>query len=180
MLNIEYKAELQDAALAEAIVKRMGATFIKTLEQTDTYYRVPSGRLKKRECPGEPEEWIAYDRPNDPAARASDYRLMSAQDARERYGERPLPIWLQVRKVRQFYMLGSTRIHIDDVDQLGRFIEFEALVSKSHTIEACHASITKLLDKLGPVMGEPISSSYSDLMARELEMDAFDQSRGEP
>ncbi|VAX40118.1 hypothetical protein MNBD_PLANCTO03-1518, partial [hydrothermal vent metagenome] len=52
MHNVEYKAELRDMAMAKATCRAVGASHIITLEQTDTYFRVPSGRLKRRECPG--------------------------------------------------------------------------------------------------------------------------------
>ena len=49
MHNVEFKSELRDLELAQSICKAMGATHAEILEQTDTYYKVPSGRLKRRE-----------------------------------------------------------------------------------------------------------------------------------
>ena len=174
MQNIEFKSELRDISLARPIVKRLGATHIATLEQTDTYFRIASGRLKKRECVGEPTEWIRYDRPNRPGARMSTFTLYSEQQALERFGTEPLPIWLTVKKTRELYMLGATRIHLDVVEDLGTFLEFEALVSRSNPVAKAHESVARLREALGPVLGEPISASYSDMLAKELEMDAFD------
>ena len=45
MHNVEFKSELRDLELAQSICKAMGATHAEILEQTDTYYKVPSGRL---------------------------------------------------------------------------------------------------------------------------------------
>ena len=56
MHNVEFKCELRDLPLARSILKAKGASFIGELRQTDTYYKISSGRLKKRECEGEPVE----------------------------------------------------------------------------------------------------------------------------
>ena len=45
MHNVEFKSELRDYGLAQTICRALGATEALVLEQTDTYYKVPSGRL---------------------------------------------------------------------------------------------------------------------------------------
>jgi adenylate cyclase class IV len=60
------------------------------------------------------------------------------------------------------------RIHIDTVDRLGTFIEFEAMVTRSFTVRDGHDAIAELRDIFGQMLGEPISVSYSDLMEQEL------------
>jgi adenylate cyclase class IV len=171
MHNVEFKAELRDLALAKTVCSALNATFIGTLEQTDTYYRIPSGRLKKRECVGEPMEFIFYDRANRTRPKLSHFTIYSEQQAAERFGLQPLPIWVVVRKTRDLYMLGSVRIHLDRVEGLGNFLEFEALVSTSQNIARCHEVIAELREAFGPVLGEPIACGYSDLLAREGEME---------
>ena len=63
----------------------------------------------------------------------------------------------------------NVRIHLDEVDELGTFIEFEAMVSKDHDVKECHQSIAHLREAFRPIMGEPVSVSYCDLMAQQLE-----------
>ncbi len=169
MQNVEFKAELRDPALAKAILgpAGIGATWIVQLHQTDTYYVVPAGRLKKRECPGEPTEYIFYDRADRAQPKLSHFKLYTEGQALERFGSSPLPVWLVVKKVRDLYMLGNVRIHLDDVEGLGHFIEFEALVSPQHTIALCHEALAVLREQLGLAMGEPIAQGYSDLLERE-------------
>ena len=165
MLNVEYKAELRDLPLARTILKALRATPIAVLRQTDTYYRIGQGRLKKRECEGEPVEYIYYDRANRAAAKLSLFNVYSERQARERYGEQELPIWVVVRKSRELFILDNVRIHLDRVDGLGDFIEFEAIVSKTHNVAKCHRDLAGLRERLGPAMGEAIGVSYSDLIA---------------
>jgi adenylate cyclase class IV len=167
MQNVEFKAELRDPDLAAAVCRSLGATHVATLNQTDTYYRVTEGRLKKRECPGEPPEWIFYAREDRPHPKLSKFTIYSDHEARTRFGERHMPVWLVVKKQRQLYMLGGVRIHLDSVEGLGTFIEFEALVSRNQNVAQRHHDVEKLRQAFGPALGEPIACGYSDLMASE-------------
>jgi adenylate cyclase, class 2 len=165
--NVEIKVELRDPALARQILitPSVGATWIMQLRQTDTYYKVPAGRLKKRESPGEPTEYIFYDRSDKPTARLSHFKIYSEAQAAERFGSTPLPVWAVVTKTRDLYMLGNVRIHLDEVEGLGAFLELEALVSPQHGVAACHEVVADLRAKLAPVLGETIACGYSDLIA---------------
>lgn len=169
MHNIEYKAELRDMALAKAACTAVGAKFIISLEQTDTYFRVPSGRLKRRVCEGEPTEWIFYDRANQSRPRLSTFTIYSNKEARTRFGSTPLSVQVVVKKKRELYMLDNVRIHLDTVESLGTFLEFEALVNPGYPVAACHATIDNLRDAFNIAMGEPISCSYADLVLQEQE-----------
>ncbi|GJM18854.1 MAG: adenylate cyclase [Phycisphaeraceae bacterium] len=177
MRNVEYKAELRDHDLARAICARLGARHVVTMRQTDTYYRVANGRLKKRESViiepdgpiEEPTEIIYYHRANKSEPKVSTFTCYSEDEAREHFGTRELPIWLAVRKTRSLWMLGPTRIHLDTVEDLGTFIEFESMISKSHTQARAREANETLRAALAPLLGEPIACSYSDLLALELE-----------
>ena len=86
MQNLEFKAELRDPAIAPSICRKIGATHAETLEQTDTYYRMPDARLKRRECPGHPTEYILYHRKDHAGPRLSRYTIYTEQQALERFG----------------------------------------------------------------------------------------------
>ena len=175
MHNVEYKAELRDLAVARAACKAVGAAHIITLEQTDTYFRIPSGRLKRRECPGEPTEWIFYDRKDEARPRLSCFTIYSDSQARERFGVAPLPELVVVRKTRDLYLYENTRIHLDQVEGLGTFLEFEALVSPGFPVAKCHATVDQLRATFTPALGEPLSCSYADLLIAAQEFTAREQ-----
>lgn len=169
MHNVELKLELRDPTLARTILRTLGATHVATMQQKDTYFRVPSGRLKKRECPDEPTEYIFYDRSNASRPRMSHFTIYTENEALTRFGITPLPVWVIVEKSRDLFLRGNVRVHIDHVTNLGDFLEFEALVSPEFHVAKCHEAIAELRAALAPVLGEPVSVSYSDLIAQEEE-----------
>jgi adenylate cyclase class 2 len=165
MQNVEFKAELRDPALARNIATSINATWVGTLRQTDTYYRVPDARLKKRECEGHPTEYVFYSRGNRSRPKLSNFTIYSEEQALERFGTSPLPVWVVIRKTRELYVLDGVRIHFDKVEGLGDFVEFEALVCPERNFSQCHAMMDTLRRAFGPVMGEPIACGYADLLA---------------
>jgi adenylate cyclase, class 2 len=169
MQNIEFKAELRDIEAARAQCRTLGARKIGMIDQTDEYFRLTDGRLKRRSAPGEPTEWIFYHRPDHVRPRMSSYTILTEEQSRRRWGTQSLRPWLTVRKKRELWMLENLRIHLDIVEELGTFIEFEAVVSKLHDVKSCHKANERLREAFGPVLGEPVSASYSDLMETYLQ-----------
>lgn len=182
MQNVEFKAELRDLTIARAVARKLSAPRVASIEQTDTYYRTFNGRLKKRETvhtgddhAAEPVEYIHYERDNRTRPKISGFRIMTEDEFRERFGTEPLNEWLTVRKAREVYLLDHTRIHLDTVEGLGpggspgTFLEFESMVSKNNNIARAHETIERLRAAFGPVLGEPISVGYSDLLAATID-----------
>ncbi|MFG0251307.1 MAG: class IV adenylate cyclase [Phycisphaerales bacterium JB038] len=165
MQNIEFKAELRDMEVARAQCRALGANCMGVLRQRDTYFRLTSGRLKRRETEGEPTEWIFYHRPDRPQARMSHFMMYTEQQALARFGSNPLPTYVVVEKSRELWLLNNVRIHLDEVHRLGRFIEFEALVDKHNDVQTCHDRIADLRESFAPIQGEMIAPSYADLVA---------------
>ncbi len=169
MQSVEWKAELRDPSLVRAVLRRAGAVHADTLDQRDTYFRVADGMLKKRESPGEPTEFIHYRRAYYLRPKISRFTVYSEEQAAERFGTLPMPVWLVVEKKREVWLDGGARIHLDAVQHLGDFIEIELLVSRKQTLRACHDHTARLRRLLGPLVGEPIAVGYAQLMALELE-----------
>ena len=168
MQNIEFKAELRDIHEARTQLRVLGAQFIGTLEQTDTYYKLADGRLKKREAPGEPVEWLFYHRPDRITPKMCNYTILSDEQAKLRWGTHSLRQWLVVKKTRDLWMLDDVRIHLDQVEDIGTFIEFEAMVTKRCNVKECHMAMGELREVFESLLGEAISVSYSDLMEQGL------------
>ena len=180
MQNIEFKSELRDVALARALLKRIQAVWVETLVQTDTYYRLADGRLKKRETAGHPTEWIFYHRRDEARARVSRFAIYSEVQAAARFGQLDMPVWVTVKKTREVYLHLGVRVHLDCVEGLGLgapagaegygwFLELEALVTPRQTEERAQQAVALLKQALQPALGELLSQSYSDMMAAEVE-----------
>lgn len=167
MTNIEFKAELRDLDLCRTLLRKIHATFVDTLEQTDTYYRLSDGRLKKRETKGQPTEYIFYHRENSARPRASRFTIYSENQARQHFGAGELPVVVQVIKTRELYMHSGVRIHLDLVKDLGTFIELEALITPQTPEAHCFQTVELLKAALVPVMGEMLSHSYADMVQNE-------------
>jgi adenylate cyclase class IV len=164
MQNVEYKAELRDISLAKTLCGAVGASWVSTLEQTDTYYRVADAKLKRRECIGYEPEWVFYNRSSRPQPKLSNFTIYSDAQAQQRFGAVPLPVLCVVKKRRELYMSRhGVRIHLDHVEGLGDFIEFEALVCPERSLSDAHAQVEELRRAFRPAMGEAIAAGYADL-----------------
>ncbi len=173
MRNIEFKAELRDLDAARTQCKLIGADCVAVTRQVDTYFKLTDGRLKRREAEGEPVEWIYYHRADESRPKLSNYTILSDDQARLRWGTHSLREWLVVAKTREIWILENIRVHLDEVDDLGVFIEFEAIVSREHNVQECHELIADLRTRFGPVINEPISLSYSDLMEQLININSL-------
>ncbi|MBI4871960.1 MAG: class IV adenylate cyclase [Candidatus Riflebacteria bacterium] len=166
--NIEIKARLSDPDGARRVVLALGARSDGLLDQTDHYFEVSATgeeRLKLRLVSGRPGELVRYRRPESAAIRTSDYEIVPVQNQDELarlVGDRPLLV--TVRKLRELLWLDNVRIHLDRVERLGSFIEFEALVDAEHDEAACHLEVRELLAALGLHESELLQTSYSDLL----------------
>jgi adenylate cyclase, class 2 len=165
MENVEFKAELLNLETARAICARLGARHQGLLRQRDTYYRLSGQRLKRRECPGRPAEWIRYGRPDVAGPRVSEYELFSDGEAAARMGTDPGQPWATVAKVRDLYLLANVRIHLDEVEGLGSYLEFEAMVVGDHDRANCERAVENLRGAFASVLGRAVAVGYADLLA---------------
>jgi adenylate cyclase, class 2 len=164
--NIELKARCADLTAAREASRGLGAEFVGVLDQCDTYFVVPRGRLKLREFGQGGAEIIFYERPNHPAARGSDYRLARVEDGtamREALSV-ALGVRGKVRKRRELWMWQGVRIHLDTVEGLGTFVEFEAVMAAGEADEVGHQKLAELRAALGVADGDLVGVSYSDLL----------------
>jgi adenylate cyclase, class 2 len=164
--NIELKARCPDLDAARDAARRLGAEFAGVLEQRDTYFVVPHGRLKLRQSAGRGAELVAYARENSAAVRGSDYRLVSVPDPAALLAalEVSLGIRGDVVKTRELWLWQRVRIHLDRVERLGTFLEFEAVLDPGEPDDAGHRKIATLREALHVRGGDLIGTSYSDLL----------------
>lgn len=163
--NIELKVKYSDLERAARIMDSLGAEFEGMLEQTDTYFRAADGRLKLRETAGGPAQLIWYDRSDQAEVRPSDYILTHVPDAPllKETLRRSNGIVKEVRKSREFYIWESVRIHLDRVEEVGRFIEFEAVLDPGDTEEEAMRKLETLCHHLQIGPEARLAESYADM-----------------
>jgi predicted adenylyl cyclase CyaB len=69
-----------------------------------------------------------------------------------------------VEKVRTLFLIGKTRVHLDDVRHLGQFVELEVVLEDGQAAEEGIAEAHRLMDKLGIRQENLIDGAYADLL----------------
>ena len=165
--NLELKSAYDSLSRAKRIARAMGAVHKGTLRQVDTYFNVSSGRLKLREIDREEFELIYYKRGNAKTSRYSDYRIVpltEPRSARELF--RVLfGISVVVRKKRTLFLYQNARIHVDSVQRLGTFIEFEVIVNRGK--KQARALMQFLRKEFSIDQTSLVGGSYSDMLRRK-------------
>jgi len=167
--NIEIKAWLMDPQRARATAERIATARSGIERQRDTYFSCRSGRLKLREIDDRAAQLIAYNRPDTTDAKASDYRLVAIGDRESANALRELldaalGTLVVVEKSRDIFLYHNVRIHLDQVTELGSFIEFEAVVGGTVDDATAHAQVASLIEQFEIGAADLISRSYSDML----------------
>ena len=147
MQNLEIKATYDDLDRARQLAMDLSAEKMWTKRQTDTYFIASVGKLKLRQVDDEPAELIAYQRPNESTAKLSDYLIYrSAQGTDLSHClNHALGIDTKVIKKRTLFLWNNVRIHFDEVEELGAFIEFEAVLENSESLDISQERVEFLL-----------------------------------
>ncbi|MFH0992104.1 MAG: class IV adenylate cyclase [bacterium] len=162
--NLELKAICPSISTARLIAKNLGATFGGILQQRDTYLNGASGRIKIREFGNSVGELIYYRRPDLCGNRYSNYDVEPvAQVVKlKRMLIGAFGVKIVVLKKRELYLFENARIHLDKVQDLGNFIEFEVMNQRG---EKQTEQLMKFLrTQFGISEKDIICSSYSDLL----------------
>lgn len=165
--NVEIKARVTDPAALTALAKAISDHDGILLHQEDIYYDVPRGRLKLRVLSADAGELIYYERSDTPSPKESEYHIAKT-DAPSVLNEtlsRALGVKGRVRKQRRLYMIGQTRLHIDDVAGLGHFMELEVVLKDNQSVEHGREVAEQLLAKLKITKDDLIGKAYIDLLS---------------
>ena len=168
--NVEIKARLHDMERSRGLVAAIADRGHETLAQTDTFFRVDAGRLKLREINDGHAELIYYARPDAPGPKESIYQRESVSDARtmRELLENTFGILGRVRKSRQVFWVGRTRVHLDEVDGLGNFLELEVVLKDHEPVGAGVSEANRLMERLEIDAASLIPDAYIDLLRRDV------------
>jgi homotetrameric cytidine deaminase len=162
--NVEIKARDADPGRTLERALALGAADEGVLTQRDTYFSGARGRLKLREQEPGGAQLIAYARPDSDAARTSAYRLADVGDpeALREALDAALGTRVVVDKRRHLLLFEGVRIHLDEVEGLGSFVELEGVAPPESDLTREHERVAHLRDALR--IDDPIPVSYSDMI----------------
>lgn len=162
--NVEIKARASDWD-AQKKTAAASADRVETLEQEDVFYPARNGRLKLRGQGDAGAYLIAYSRPDEAGAKTSDYVLAPVADfkATREALSRALGEEKVVRKKRTVFHWRQTRVHFDEVEGLGKFIELEVVLRPDQDAAFGEEVADFIMNKLGIAEGDLIQGAYADL-----------------
>jgi predicted adenylyl cyclase CyaB len=135
--------------------------------QVDTYFHVPRGRLKLREVEGgDGGSLIYYRREDQEGPKTSEVLLWRVDDAEglRKLLEEALGTLVVVDKLREVYRWGQVQVHVDEVDTLGDFVEFEREVEEGEEESKARGEFRLLMEALDLREQHLVAGSYSDLL----------------
>jgi len=165
--NVEVKAKVTGLDAVRDVVEGLADSGPMEVEQEDAFFGCPRGRLKLRQFAGCPQaELIYYERPEESGPKESRYIVHPTADAE---GLREVlaaafDIRGVVRKRRTVYLIGPTRVHLDQVEGLGEFVELEVVLRPEQESSEGVALAQELMVKLGISPNQLVDRAYIDLL----------------
>ncbi len=167
-LNVEIKARCPDPSFIRNYLVNNSTDLKGVDEQTDTYFNVTNGRLKLREGIIE-NNLIFYDRSDQAGPKSSHFHLVKVEDAKglKDVLEKSCGVKMIVRKRREIYYIANVKFHIDELAELGSFVEIEAgniLANKTEAelLEQCNFYLKEFCINREDLIAE----SYSDMLMK--------------
>ena len=165
-LNIEIKARCNNPDAVRKVLNERNAIFKGIDFQIDTYFNCPNGRLKLREGNIE-HNLIHYNREDKAGPKKAIITLYNSKrnSTLKEILTNSLGILVVVKKKREIYFIENIKFHIDTVEQLGSFIEIEAIdtagtIGEEKLRQQCQEYIK--LFNIQP--SDLIPFSYSDML----------------
>jgi adenylate cyclase, class 2 len=160
--NLELKIKCKSFSKTKKILKEIKADYIGILMQKDIYYKINKGLLKLRIENGQ-KSLIKYVRDETGKDRWSDFQVLKfAEGNTEKFFGSLFNIQTIVEKKRYLFLHDDTRIHLDEVKYLGKFLEIETLVLNG--LKDAKYRFNIIQDKLELDLSNQIRNSYKILM----------------
>ncbi len=168
-LNVEIKARCDEHDKIRAYLRSRSADFKGIDHQIDTYFNAINGRLKLREGDIE-NHLIHYERSDQEGPKQSRIILYDSEpgSSLKEVLSRALGVLVVIDKKREIYFVGNVKFHIDTVENLGTFMEIEAIDDQGKFgLQELHEQCEFYLKELGIEEEDLISRSYSDMLLTE-------------
>ena len=167
MINLEIKVTTSNLEEVKDKAIKIDAKNKATLSQIDTYFLVGDKRLKLRE-EKDTNYIVYYVRSNKKDSKLSKYKIIDIPKNLvwlvKKLFSFIFGIKIIVNKKRNLFMYKNTRIHFDDVKNLGTYIELETVFNTKQNEDDLVAEHNFVIKTLGLDTLEKIPNSYSDLI----------------
>jgi predicted adenylyl cyclase CyaB len=166
--NIEVKARARDFEQIRSRAEALSDRPVQVIPQEDVFFNVERGRLKLRILAPERSELIYYTRRDQEGPKRSDYHVAHSADPGnlKRVLELAYGVRGVVKKTRYLYLAGQTRIHLDDVQGLGHFMELEVVLEEGQSEAEGQRIAEELMSALDVERGDLIDGAYMDLLEK--------------
>lgn len=164
--NIEIKARVHNLARLRAAVEPLSDGPVEILDQEDIFFTTAHGRLKLRILGAQRGELILYQREDTAGPKPSNYLIAPTSDPAtlNLILTSVLGVLGVVKKRRSLYLVGQTRVHLDEVDSLGAFMELEVVLRPDQSEDEGLAIAKGLMERLGIGEDELVEGAYLDLL----------------
>ncbi len=165
--NVEIKARVPRPSELLDLVIDIADRGPTVFAQDDTFFACENGRLKLRTFSAREGQLIFYRRDDRSGPKLSEYLITatSEPDALRATLDLAYGIVGRVRKTRTLFIVGTTRIHLDDVDDLGHFVELEVVLTPEQTVADGQAIAHDLMGRLSIAPEQLEPRAYVDLLA---------------
>jgi predicted adenylyl cyclase CyaB len=167
LTNLEIKARCADLDAARERTKALATRRVGVDRQTDSYFVTRRGRLKLRESSLSGGQLVPYLRPDQPGPKRADYGVIPIEEPEKVKAllAEILGVHRVVRKVREVWLHENVRIHLDEVEGLGSFVELEAVYDGAReSLAAQERKLRFLMDQLGIREEDLVDVSYEGLL----------------
>ncbi|HKJ45949.1 MAG TPA: class IV adenylate cyclase [Balneolales bacterium] len=166
-INIEIKARCSDPAKIRSVLKNKDARFMGSDHQIDTYFKSTNGRLKLRQGTIE-NNLIHYNRSDQKGPKQSEvslYPVVEDSDSLRQLLAKAVGILKVVDKRREIYFIDNVKFHIDTVNDLGNFVEIEAIDTEGHkNVDQLRKQCAYYLKLFQIEKADLLTGSYSDMV----------------
>lgn len=169
-LNVEIKARVDDVAALRERAERLSDRPVEVMTQEDVFFVVPAGRLKLRILAPDVGQLIYYERQDRTGPKESRYLVYPTAQPQLLQALLSVALGVRgvVRKQRELFWAGNTRIHLDRVEGLGDFMELEVMLEEGQATAEGKARARELMDALGVGAEQLEECAYIDLLERRL------------
>jgi predicted adenylyl cyclase CyaB len=166
--NIEIKARVNDFDELRQRAEAVSDTPVQVIPQEDTFFHIPRGRLKLRLLKPDYAQLVYYERPDQDGPKRSNYHIYETHNPAGLKTALSLALGVRgvVRKTRFLYLAGQTRIHLDEVEGLGHFMELEVVLRDGQSVAEGQSIAEDLMARLGIRKEDLLEGAYMDLLEK--------------